>query len=263
MLNTIEIYHDLKENMDEAAAEKIAAHLGRLYAELRVMVKREDFSDLKGVVKELADAQTRTEQKVEELADAQKRTEQKVEELADAQKRTEQKVEELADAQKRTESAIQELVSAHKGLEKAHNRLAQQVGGLSDTIGGDIEDIAYSLVFRVLSDTFGWQINSLERVWHTWDNKPEEVNIFGKAADPMRPNVTIWIVGEAKHNLTKKELNKFIKQVKRARHHLTGEVFCLCFCYRARPELQQAAQNTGIHLLFSYGKLLYPVQHTP
>jgi hypothetical protein len=55
------------------------------------------------------------------------------------------------------------------------------------------------------------------------------------------------------------EDNKFIKQVERARHNLTGEVFSLCFCYRARPEVQQAAQKAGIHLLFSYGKLLYPL----
>ena len=57
MLNTIEIYHELRETMDDAAAEKIAAHLGQMYGELRAMVKREDFSELKGVVKELAEAQ--------------------------------------------------------------------------------------------------------------------------------------------------------------------------------------------------------------
>jgi hypothetical protein len=74
---------------------------------------------------------------------------------------------------------------------------------------------------------------------------------------------TMTNAGEAKHNLTKKELNKFLKQVERARHNLTGEVFCLCFCYRARPEVQQAAQKAGIHLLFSYGKLLYPGQSMP
>lgn len=242
MLNTIEIYHDLKESLDEVAAEKIAAHLGRMYNELQTMVKREDFSDLKDVVKELADAQKRTEQRVEELAEAQK---------------------DLANAQKRTEIAMRDLAVAHKDLEQSHNRLVKQVGGLSDTIGGDIEDIAYSLVFRVLSDTFGWQIGNLERVWHTWGKQAEEVNIFGKAVDPTRPNVTIWIVGEAKHNLTKKELHKFLKQVERSRQNLTGEIFALCFCYRARPEVQQAAQNAGIYLLFSYGKLLYPTQDLP
>ncbi|MCP4458359.1 MAG: hypothetical protein GY816_10110 [Cytophagales bacterium] len=163
--------------MDEAAAEKIAEHLGRMYEELCAMVKREDFSELKGVVKELADAQK---------------------ELAEAQKRTELKIEELADAQKRTEIVLEELVVTHKSLEKAHHKLAKQVGGLSDTIGGDIEDIAYSLVFRILSDRFGWEICTLERVWQTWGSEPEEVNIFSEATDPMRPDVTIWIVGEAK-----------------------------------------------------------------
>lgn len=237
MLSTIEIYHDLRETLDDAAAEKIADHLGRMYSELRTIVKREDFFELKEVVKDLAESQR---------------------ELADAQKRTELKVEELADAQKRTELEIKELVGAHKDLEKAHHRLAQQVGGLSDTIGGDIEDIAYSLVFRVLSDEFGWQIGNLERVWHTWENKTEEVNVFGQAIDPKRPDRVIWIVGEAKHNFTMKELNKFLKQVERARRNLQGDIFPLCFCYRARPEVQQKIQNNGIFLLFSYGKLVSP-----
>ena len=165
----------------------------------------------------------------------------------------------FAHAQTRTESVIQELVAAHKDLEKSHQRLAQQVGGLSDAIGGDIEDLAYALLFRVLADTFDWQIGELGRVWHTWDKSPEEVNIFGKAVDPARPAVTIRIIGEAKHNLTLKELRKFLKQLERARRHLQGEIFPICFCYRARPEVQQTAQQAGIYLLFSYGKLLAPV----
>jgi len=239
MMNVLEIYHDLKETMDEAAAEKIVAHLGRMYDELRSLPRRKDFFDLRGVIRELADAQQRTEQKVEALAHAQ---------------------EALANAQTRTESAIQELVAAHKDLEKSHHRLAQQVGGLSDAIGGDIEDMAYALIFRVLSDTFDWQIGDLGRVWHTWDNKPEEVNIFGKATDPARSDATIWIIGEAKHNLTLKELRRFLKQLERARRHLQGEICPICFCYRARPEVQQTAQQAGIYLLFSYGKLLYPAQ---
>jgi len=39
---------------------------------------RDDFSELKAIVKELAEAQKRTEVKVAELAEAQKRTEVKV-----------------------------------------------------------------------------------------------------------------------------------------------------------------------------------------
>ncbi len=50
-------------------------------------VRRTNFGDLKSIVRDLAEAQKRTELRVEELAEAQKRTELRVEELAEAQKR--------------------------------------------------------------------------------------------------------------------------------------------------------------------------------
>ncbi len=248
MLNTLRIYHDLRETMDAVAAEKIADYLGQMYTELQDMVTKEDFRELKAAVKNLADAQNRTEQRVEELTAAQK-------ELVVAQQRTEQRVEELAAAQQRTENELKTLTSSVKNLERSHEKLTQQVGGLSDNLGGDIEDVAYSLVYRILSDEFGWKIGEIGRVWQTWGKEPEEVNIFAQATDPKDPASTIWIVGEAKHNLTIKELEKFLKQYVRARKHLTGAIFPVCFCYRARPEVQERAQKAGIHLLFSYGKL--------
>ena len=45
-------------------------------------VTKEDFSELKGIVRELAEAQRRTEIRVEELAEAQRRTEIELKELA-------------------------------------------------------------------------------------------------------------------------------------------------------------------------------------
>ncbi len=88
-------------------------------------VTKNEFNELKEIVRELAEAQKRTEQRVEELAEAQKRTEQKVEELAEAQKRTEQKVEELAEAQKRTEQRVEELAEAQKRTEQKVEELAE------------------------------------------------------------------------------------------------------------------------------------------
>jgi hypothetical protein len=65
-------------------------------------VKREDFSELKSIVLELAEAQKRIENRIEELTQAQK-------ELTHAQKRTEDRVEELAHAQRDTERSIRRL----------------------------------------------------------------------------------------------------------------------------------------------------------
>ena len=83
----------------------------------------------------------------------------------------------------------------------------------------------------------------------------EEISIFGRATDPARPERMLWIVGEAKHNLTLQEVEPIAQQVERARQHLTGEVYAVCFAYRARPEVRARLQELRIPLLFSYGRL--------
>jgi hypothetical protein len=203
-------------------------------------VTREDFGELRRIVEELAEAQRRTEERVGELAKAQRRTEERVGELAEAQRRTEERVGSL-------ELAVERLAEAQRRTEQAVARLSRQVGGLSETVGGDIEDIAYIVLHDVLKREFGWQVGVLERSWQVWDGKMEEVNVFGQA---------IWIVGEAKHNLSANEVKKFTRQVERARKHLVGQIFPVCFCYRARPEVQQMVLDAGIRLVFSYGKLV-------
>lgn len=115
MLNTLKIFEDLKEELSEAAARKIAFYLGKTYEELANIATKEEIRSLQKVVAELAEAQkkaeerlTRLEQTVAELVEAQKkfeerltRLEQTVAELAEAQIRTEQRLNELAEAQKK------------------------------------------------------------------------------------------------------------------------------------------------------------------
>jgi len=176
------------------------------------------------------------------------RLEAAIERLAEAQQRTEERMDRL-------EAAVERLAEAQSRTQRAVDRLARQVGGLSETVGGDIEDIAYIVLHDVLQREFGWRVGPLQRAWQTWDGRPEEVNLFGQASDPAQPERTIWIVGEAKHNLTLKQVERFARQVERARHHLAGELFPVCFCYRARPEVQERLQELGIRLVFSYGRM--------
>jgi hypothetical protein len=227
---------EMQRVFDARTAGVMLHVLDRVAAQVRQAgVTREDFRELKQIVAELAEAQRRTEERVGSL------------ELA---------VERLAEAQRRTTEEIKELVAAQVRTEAGIDRLRRQVGGLSETVGGDIEDIAYIVLHDVLKREFGWQVGVLEREWQTWDGEPEEVNVFGEATDPARPGQVIWIVGEAKHNLTQKEVDRFAQQVERARRHLVGEIFPVCFCYRARPEVQQRVRDAGIRLVFSYGKLV-------
>ncbi len=139
MIDTFGIYNELRQSLGDEPAGKMAKVIQRLYEELSQTVRREDFNELKGVVKELAEAQKRTEARVEELAEAQKKTEQrldsltvKVEELAEAQKRTEARVEELAEAQKKTEQRLDSLTVKVEELAEAQKRTEARVEELAE-----------------------------------------------------------------------------------------------------------------------------------
>ena len=66
-----------------------------LAEELERAVTKDEFRELRDVVRELAEAQRRTEQRVNELAEAQRETERRLNELAEAQRRTEERINEL------------------------------------------------------------------------------------------------------------------------------------------------------------------------
>ncbi|MBN1167477.1 MAG: DUF3782 domain-containing protein [Methanospirillaceae archaeon] len=121
-------------------------------------VKREDFTELKNIVSELAQAQKNTELKVEELVQAQKNTELKVEELAQAQK-------ELTQAQKNTERSLQRL----------SDTIDFKLGGLGRRWGLDSERSFRNGLAEILSDTGYQVINYLKR--------DDEGMVFGYPSD--------------------------------------------------------------------------------
>ena len=196
----------------------------------------------------------RLEDALSRLAQAQAHTDESMRRLAVAQERTEERVGRLEEAMAALLEGQRQLAAAQGRTEAALQQLARQVGGLSETVGGDIEDIAYIVLYDVLKREFGWEVGVLERPWQRWNGRVEAIDVFGRATDPARPARVIWIVGEAKHNLTLREVERFARQVKRARQHLVGEVYAVCFSYRARPEVRARLQELGIPLLFSYGR---------
>ena len=106
-------------------------------------VTKEDFSELKSIVKELAEAQKRTEVKVEELAGAQKRTEIEIQKLS-------------------------------KGLDETRG----EVGGLSRSMGYAFENEAYRSLPAVLKEKYGIEVK--ERIIRA-EIGGGEINIFCKA----------------------------------------------------------------------------------
>jgi hypothetical protein len=221
------IKETLKKEFTDSQADVLAEVITDAYNDL---VKTSDFIELKNIVKELAEAQKRTEQRVEELAEAQKRTEQKIEELAEAQKRTEQRVLALIDS---------------------HTLLKAQVGGLSHTVGYRLEDESYKALPKFLKDDFGIElIGKLKRDFiEIGKEKYIEVNIYGEGKIKDKKYI---IVGEAKTQLKKRDIDSFIKRADLLKQFITQDQIRLIVTYQASPQVRKYAKEKNIKIYFSY-----------
>jgi hypothetical protein len=121
MAMTVQDFHDLVRLLE--------AH-PQWRGELRQLLLTDELLALPDIVRELAAAQRRTEERVEELAAAQRRTEERVEELVAAQRRTEERVEELVAAQRRTEQRVEQLATVMQELVARAGKLTDDVGAL-------------------------------------------------------------------------------------------------------------------------------------
>jgi hypothetical protein len=182
-------------------------------------VKRTDFEELKTVVRELAQAQQRTEIRMEELvqaqkelAEAQKRTESRVEELAEAQQQTQTELRELAQAQKHTDESVRELAQAQKRTEDAlaafSRTFAVQTGGLGARWGLQTEE-AFRQGMRAILQEVGF---TTER-FLDYDTQgevfgyPEQIEL-----DVVMQNGKVIVV-EIKSALDKGALYQFARKV--------------------------------------------------
>ncbi len=109
--------------------------------ELRRLVLSDELLALPEIVRELAEAQRRTEARIEALAEAQQRTEAHLSALTEAQRRTEerlealtQRVEALAEAQRRTEERLEALTQRVDELTQRVDTLTQRMDVLTQRV---------------------------------------------------------------------------------------------------------------------------------
>ncbi|RME62776.1 MAG: chordopoxvirus fusion protein, partial [Nitrospirae bacterium] len=112
-------------------------------------------------------------------------------------------VRELAEAQKRTEEELKKLVTEHQ-------RTRQELGGLSHTVGYILEDRAYAGLPPLLEKDFRIKIKEpLKRDWiEVGPERFIEINILGKG---RKNGKNIWVVGECKTQLKKKDVEEFLR----------------------------------------------------
>jgi len=219
-------------------------------------ITREDFSELKSIVKELAEEQkklaeaqrgseerlTRLETTVAELAEAQRGSEERltrlettVAELAEAQKN-------LAEAQKKTEASIQALT-------KELRNTRRDLGGLSRTLGYGFENEAYRMVPKVLREKYG--IDMRER-FVRMEIGGKEVNLFGRG---VRDGKEVLVVGEVKLRMDRARdvFGDLDKKVSAVLSEYPGvEIVKVLVTHYITGGLLRKAEEQGIIIIQSY-----------
>lgn len=197
-------------------------------------ITREDFSELKNIVRELADAQKRTEIRVEELAQAQKRTEEQLNQLAI-------RVDQLAEAQKRTEEEIRKLAI---GL----GNLRGEVGGLARSFGYAFENEAFRMLPATLKEKYGIEI---KEKFIRKEIGEHEINILGLG---KRNGVEVVIVGEAKTRLERMEVfDELEEKVKAVREEYKDkEIIKVLVTHFATNNVLKFAKDTGVIVVQSF-----------
>jgi len=221
-------------------------------------VTKKEFNELKEIVRELIQAHregekriTKLEETVQELIQAQRETREELKELAQAHRSAEKRitkleetVQELIQAQKKTEEELKKLTAEHR-------KTREQLGGLQHTIGYLLEDRAYKGLPNLLERDFGLRLLSplKRRYLELSPGRYIEINILGEA---IRDGEEVFVVGECKSQLRKRDVDAFLKGLSRIQKALGKEVVPILVTYQTPPQVEEYVREKGIKLYFSY-----------
>jgi hypothetical protein len=163
-----------------------------------------------------------------------------VKELSEAQQRTEERVEELAEAQKRTEWAVADL--------------AKQVGGLSNALGGSLEDFACDLVPEILENRWCFVTKSVGPEDLTDGGRHREFDVVVRGEIEGKP---VIVVCETKASVSTAEVTKFLKVVEKIRSRHPGQdIRPLFFGYKADRKAREMIVKAGAAMIFTRGVMI-------
>jgi hypothetical protein len=218
-----QIRNRLLQGFPEPQADLLAHVFVESHDEL---VTKAELNELTGVVSDLA-------VNVKDLSEAQKRTEERVEQLAEAQS-------ELAEAQKRTEWAVADL--------------AKQVGGLSNALGGSLEDFACDLVPEILENRWRFVTKSAGPEDLTDGGRHREFDVVVRGEIEGKP---VIVVCETKASVSTAEVTKFLKVVEKIRSRHPGQdIRPLFFGYKADRKARDMIVKAGSAMIFTRGVMI-------
>ncbi len=231
----------IRNRLLEVFPEKQADVLAHVVIEAHDdLVTQADFHKLTGVVGDLANAVT-------DLADAQK-------DLADAQKDLASTVNDLTNTVNDLAESQKELAAAQTRTELAVADLAKQVGGLSNALGGSLEDFARDLVPEILEKHWRLAVTSAEPEEFETRRGVNEIDLVVRGSIDGRP---VMVVCEVKATVTATEVARFMKVIERLRAaRPADDIRALFFGYRADRKAREEIVNAGAAMVFTRGVII-------
>jgi hypothetical protein len=219
------------------------------------LVNRADFHKLTEVVHDLGEAQKRTEMRVEELADAQKRTELHVDELARSQQEMRLTMQAMQASQQAMQGSLQAMQASQQEMQRAVTDLAKQVGGLSNTVGANLEDFACDLVPELLEKYWRFvTVSAGPEELTTADGVGREFDVVVRGTIDGRP---VTVLCETKATVSTTEVSKFLRIVEKVREAYPGEdIRPLFFGYKANSAARGLITQSHAAMIFTRGVMI-------
>lgn len=233
MLDTHKIYKKLMEKFSAEQADALTIVISEAFFDFEKLATKQELSELKDAIRELAEAQKKTELRLDELT-------ARVNELAEAQKRTEEHLNALTEIVRKLAEEMFEMrrrfAEEIEDIRADIREIRQQVGGLSMAVGYGIEDRVMPYFFALGEKDYGMKILKVERRNYVYpDGRYDEINIY---AEGIKNDETYLIIAKCKAQPSKKDADRFAQMVERLSIATQKKVFPILIGYIFQPDVE-------------------------
>ena len=276
VIDTLSLYEKLKENMDPAAAEKLAQALATSLVQIEQSVRQATEDRLSRVEQALETLVRVTQEHSHEIAELRQASRENTLAIAELSKAVQENTSAIAELRQTVSGlvevtqrhsqeiaelrqAVRELVETTKKhgqvlrrLELDQQDIRKQLGGLAMAFGYRLEDDAYLALPRLLKQDHGIEVQGRLKRDYLVDRQGNhlEVNILGEG---VREGETITIVGESKAQLSANEIDRFLRRKVRRLQGVYPNLFPIIVTFMTTsPDVLEHARQRGVAVFFSY-----------
>ncbi len=197
----------------------------------------------------------RVDQLTERMDQLTERVDQLTQDVSILTRRVDQLTERMDQLTERVDQLtedVRKLTGEMKNMKKEMAEMRKQLGGLSTTVGYTLENQAYRALPELLARDYGLRVEGALIRTFVRDEKgrPLEVNIYGQA---RKNGQTLTILGEAKAQLSKNDVDRFLRRKVRPLSNVFPERFLVLVTHMvSSPEVEEYARKKGVALYYSY-----------